>query len=511
MREQVSNGAVVVDVREPEEWAAGHIPGAKHVPKSYLESRIEGAVPDRAQHVILYCASGNRSAWATRTLIEDLGYEHVESMTGGFTLWKDRGYEVEMPRTLTAEQRERYSRHLLLPEVGPEGQQKLLDAKVLLLGAGGLGSPAALYLAAAGVGTLGIVDNDVVDLSNLQRQVIHSTERIGVPKVDSAEQTINALNPDVKVEKYHRPARPREHHGDPARATTSSSTASTTSRPATCSTTPRCGSQIPVVSAAILGFEGQLSVFKPYDGPCYRCLFPVPPPAELAPSCGANGVLGRAARHDGPAAGDRGHQADPRRGRPADRPPADVRRARGHVHRGQGPARSRVPDLLARARRDLRSRRWACSPTTRRSAPAPTRVPRSMATVRIPPVLRPSVGGEKELTADGASVGEILRAVAEATRTPSRSCSPPTASSTATSTSTSTTRTCACSDGLDTAVGESDTLVILPAMAGGRPRQRRLEPAHRAGSTTPPGRSGAFRRRYRRPSNDRKGARCAVT
>src|SRR5437763_2164237 len=202
VREQAQNGAVLVDVREPEEWGAGHIPGAKHVPKSYFESRIEGAVPDRSSHVVLYCASGNRSAWATRTMLEDLGYENVESMTGGFTLWKDRGYEVDMPRTLTAEQRDRYSRHLLLPEVGIEGQQRLLDAKVLLLGAGGLGSPAALYLAAAGVGTLGIVDNDVVDVSNLQRQVIHSSGRIGVSKVDSAEQTITELNPDVNVQKY---------------------------------------------------------------------------------------------------------------------------------------------------------------------------------------------------------------------------------------------------------------------------------------------------------------------
>src|SRR5947209_12813443 len=202
VREGLGNGTVLVDVREPEEWAAGHVPGAKHVPKSYLESRIEGAVPDRSGHVILYCASGNRSAYAARTLLDDLGYEHVESMTGGFTLWKDRGYEVDMPRTLTAEQRDRYSRHLLLPEVGIEGQQRLLDAKVLLLGAGGLGSPAALYLAAAGVGTLGILDNDEVDVSNLQRQVIHSSDRIGVPKVDSAEQTINALNPDAKVVKH---------------------------------------------------------------------------------------------------------------------------------------------------------------------------------------------------------------------------------------------------------------------------------------------------------------------
>jgi sulfur-carrier protein adenylyltransferase/sulfurtransferase len=291
VREQVGNGAVIVDVREPEEWSAGHIPGAIHVPKSYFESRIEGAVSDRDKHVVLYCASGNRSAWAARTLIEDLGYGHVESMTGGFTLWKDRGYEVETPRTLTAEQRERYSRHLLLPEVGVDGQQKLLDARVLLLGAGGLGSPAALYLAAAGVGTLGIVDNDEVDLSNLQRQVIHSSERIGVSKVDSAEQTINALNPDVKVEKY--PVRLGADNiveiisgydvivdgldNFPTRYLLNDASV-------------RLG--IPVVSAAILGFEGQLSVFKPHDGPCYRCLFPVPPPAELAPSCGANGVLG---------------------------------------------------------------------------------------------------------------------------------------------------------------------------------------------------------------------------
>jgi molybdopterin/thiamine biosynthesis adenylyltransferase/rhodanese-related sulfurtransferase len=290
-REQLSNGAVAIDVREPEEWAAGHIPGAKHVPKSYLESRIEGAVPDRSQHLILYCASGNRSAWAARTLIEDLGYEHVESMTGGFTLWKDRGYEVDMPRTLTADQRERYSRHLLLPEVGPEGQQKLLDAKVLLLGAGGLGSPAALYLAAAGVGTLGIVDNDSVDVSNLQRQVIHSSERIGVAKVDSAEQTITALNPDVKVQKYNLRLGPENIMEIlPGYDIVLDGLDNFPTRYLLNDASVRLG--IPVVSAAILGFEGQLSVFKPYDGPCYRCLFPVPPPAELAPSCGANGVLG---------------------------------------------------------------------------------------------------------------------------------------------------------------------------------------------------------------------------
>jgi len=291
VREQISNGAVVVDVREAEEWGTGHITGAKHVPKSYLESRIEGAVPDRSQHVILYCQSGNRSAWAARTLIEDLGYEHVESMTGGFTLWKDRGYEVQTPRTLTAEQRERYSRHLLLPEVGLEGQLKLLDAKVLLLGAGGLGSPAALYLAAAGVGTLGILDNDAVDLSNLQRQVIHSSERIGVPKVDSAEQTIAALNPDVNVVKHGLRLGPENIMEIlPGYDIVVDGLDNFPTRYLLNDASVRL--KIPVVSAAILGFEGQLSVFKPYEGPCYRCLFPVPPPAELAPSCGANGVLG---------------------------------------------------------------------------------------------------------------------------------------------------------------------------------------------------------------------------
>lgn len=290
VRDQRGNGAVVIDVREPEEWGTGHIPGAKHVPKSFLESRIEGAA-GREDHIILYCQSGNRSAWAARTLIDDLGYENVESMTGGITLWKDRGYDVEQPRTLTAEQRDRYSRHLLLPEVGIEGQQKLLDAKVLLLGAGGLGSPAALYLAAAGVGTLGIVDDDTVDLSNLQRQVIHSSERVGVAKVDSAEQTITALNPDVTVKKY--PVRlGSENIMDilPGYDIVVDGLDNFPTRYLLNDASVRL--QIPVVSAAILGFEGQLSVFKPYDGPCYRCLFPVPPPAELAPSCGANGVLG---------------------------------------------------------------------------------------------------------------------------------------------------------------------------------------------------------------------------
>ncbi len=291
VREQLGNGAVVIDVRETDELASGQLPGAKHVPRGYLESRIEGTVPDRSSHLILYCASGNRSAYAARTLTDDLGYENVESMTGGITLWKDRGYDVDVPRALTAEQRDRYSRHLLLPEVGAEGQQKLLDAKVLLLGAGGLGSPAALYLAAAGVGTLGIVDNDTVDLSNLQRQVIHTTARVGESKVDSAEETIRALNSDVDVVKH--PVRiDSSNIMDilPGYDIVVDGLDNFPTRYLLNDASVRL--KIPVVSASILGFDGQISVFKPYDGPCYRCLFPTPPPAELAPSCGANGVLG---------------------------------------------------------------------------------------------------------------------------------------------------------------------------------------------------------------------------
>jgi molybdopterin/thiamine biosynthesis adenylyltransferase/rhodanese-related sulfurtransferase len=288
---QNRNGAVIVDVREQHEFEEAHIPGAVHVPRGHLESRIEGAAPDKAERVVLYCASGNRSALAAHTLQEMLGYQNVESMTGGITLWKDRGFDVEVPRALTPEQRTRYSRHLLVPEIGLEGQLKLLDAKVLLLGAGGLGAPTALYLAAAGVGTLGIVDDDEVDLSNLQRQVIHTNDRIGVPKVDSAEQTINALNPDVKVVKYQTRLDASNImeiidgydvivdglDNFPTRYLLNDATVRL---------------KIPVVSASILGFDGQLSVFAPYEGPCYRCLYPTPPPAELAPSCGANGVLG---------------------------------------------------------------------------------------------------------------------------------------------------------------------------------------------------------------------------
>src|SRR3954471_23386692 len=290
-KKQGSNGAVLVDVRETDEFSAGHIPGAKHVPRGYLEQRIEAAVPDHDKHVILYCASGNRSALAAKTLQDELGYSNVESMRGGITLWKDRGYDVEVPRALTAEQRDRYSRHILIPEVGAEGQQKLLDAKVLLIGAGGLGSPAALYLAAAGVGTLGIVDDDVVDLTNLQRQVIHTTERVGEPKVESARKTIEALNPDVEVI-GHQTRLDRDNVLDLIRDYDVIVDGADNFPTRYLLNDAAVRLRKPVVHASILGFDGQLTVFKPYEGPCYRCLYPQPPPADLAPSCGANGVLG---------------------------------------------------------------------------------------------------------------------------------------------------------------------------------------------------------------------------
>jgi molybdopterin/thiamine biosynthesis adenylyltransferase/rhodanese-related sulfurtransferase len=291
VHELIDNGVVIVDVREQHEFEESHLPGALHVPRGHLESRIEGVVPDKDSRVIAYCASGNRSALAADDMQSKLGYENVESMRGGITLWKDRGFEVDVPVALRPDQRERYSRHLLIPEIGLEGQLKLLESKVLLLGAGGLGSPAALYLAAAGVGTIGIVDNDVVDLSNLQRQVAHTNDRIGVPKVDSAETAIHEINPDVKVEKHEVRLGPDNVveliegydvvvdglDNFPTRYLLNDASV-------------RLG--IPVVSASILGFDGQLSVFKPHEGPCYRCLYPTPPPAELAPSCGAAGVLG---------------------------------------------------------------------------------------------------------------------------------------------------------------------------------------------------------------------------
>jgi sulfur-carrier protein adenylyltransferase/sulfurtransferase len=291
-RELIDAGDVLlVDVREQDEWDEGHIPGAVHIPRGNLESRIERAAPDRTQALVLYCAAGNRSAFAARTL-EELGYTDVASLAAGFTDWKRNGFPVELSAGLDAPQRARYSRHLLIPEVGEEGQLKLLDSKILLIGAGGLGSPASLYLAAAGVGRLGIVDADVVDESNLQRQIIHSTERLGEPKVESARRTIEALNPDVQVVAYKERLTSENVERILADGWDVIVDGADNFPTRYLVNDASVWHDIPVVHGSIYRFEGQVTVFKPGAGPCYRCLFPTPPPPELAPSCAEGGVLG---------------------------------------------------------------------------------------------------------------------------------------------------------------------------------------------------------------------------
>jgi molybdopterin/thiamine biosynthesis adenylyltransferase/rhodanese-related sulfurtransferase len=299
--------AVFVDVRERDEWDEGHIPGAVHVPRGNLESRIENAVPDREREVILYCASGARSAFAAKSLGE-LGYANVASLAGGFADWKRNGFDVDLPRVLSPEKRARYSRHLAIPEVGEDGQLKLLDSRMLLLGAGGLGSPAALYLAAAGVGHIGIIDADIVDESNLQRQVAHSLNTLGTPKVDSAKRAIEALNPDVKVTTYRERLSSEniDRILDDGWQIIVDGTDNFPTRYLVNDASVWRG--IPVVHGSIYRFEGQVTVFKPGKpgsavvqgngarasdaGPCYRCLYASPPPPELAPSCAEGGVLG---------------------------------------------------------------------------------------------------------------------------------------------------------------------------------------------------------------------------
>jgi molybdopterin/thiamine biosynthesis adenylyltransferase/rhodanese-related sulfurtransferase len=282
--------ATFLDVRELDEYEQGMVPGSVFIPRGHLESQVENKIPKRDAPVVIYCAGGIRSAFAAETL-QQLGYSDVVSMAGGFGRWKNEGRPWITPAVLNPEQRNRYHRHILLPEVGESGQQKLLESKVLLLGAGGLGSPAALYLAAAGVGTLGIVDMDVVDASNLQRQILHNVDRIGERKVDSAKKTLTALNPDVDVVTYD--VRLGADNvldiidgydvivdgadNFPVRYLLND--ASLLKR-------------IPVVHGSIFRFEGQVTVFDPYNGPCYRCLLPEPPPPELAPSCAEAGVLG---------------------------------------------------------------------------------------------------------------------------------------------------------------------------------------------------------------------------
>jgi sulfur-carrier protein adenylyltransferase/sulfurtransferase len=286
-----SGDPVVVDVREQDEWDEGHIPGAVHIPRGHLESRIERAAPDQSRQVLLYCSAGNRSAFAAKTL-EEMGYDDVVSLAAGFTDWKRNGFPVQQQAGLDAPKRARYSRHLLIPEVGEEGQLKLLDSKVLLIGAGGLGSPASLYLAAAGVGRLGIVDADVVDESNLQRQIVHSTERIGEAKVDSAQRTIEALNPDVQVVAYKERLTSENVERILADGWDVIVDGADNFPTRYLVNDASVWHDIPVVHGSIYRFEGQVTVFKPGEGPCYRCLFPTPPPPELAPSCAEGGVLG---------------------------------------------------------------------------------------------------------------------------------------------------------------------------------------------------------------------------
>jgi molybdopterin/thiamine biosynthesis adenylyltransferase/rhodanese-related sulfurtransferase len=289
--EEIGGGDVVlIDTREPHEYQEVHLEGGKLVPPGLLGDEIESAAPDKGARTILYCRSGNRSALAAAQM-QRLGYTNVASMEGGILAWQEQGLPVVATQGMTAEQRERYSRHTLLPEVGVDGQLKLLNAKVLLLGAGGLGAPAALYLAAAGIGTIGLVDDDVVDASNLQRQVIHNTERIGMPKTESARIFIEALNPDVKVVEHRLRLDSSNILGiieDYDLVVDGADNFPTRYLLNDASVRLRK----PVVSASILSFDGQVSTFVPFEGPCYRCLFPTPPPAEMAPSCSANGVLG---------------------------------------------------------------------------------------------------------------------------------------------------------------------------------------------------------------------------
>ncbi len=287
---QQNPDVLVIDVREQHEWNSGHLPNALHVPRGFLELKIEEAVPDKNASLLLYCAGGVRSLFAGQTL-KQMGYANVTSLAGGYVAWSGSGLPVITPTILTEAQRSRYSRHLLIPEVGEEGQVKLLNSKVLLIGAGGLGSPAAYYLAAAGVGTIGIIDNDVVDESNLQRQIIHNTKSIGRLKVESARDTILGLNPEIHVNAIN-DRLTKENVLDiisgydvildgtdnfPTRYMLNDASILANK---------------PVVHGSIFRFEGQVTIFKPFDGPCYRCLFPEPPPAELAPNCAEAGVLG---------------------------------------------------------------------------------------------------------------------------------------------------------------------------------------------------------------------------
>jgi sulfur-carrier protein adenylyltransferase/sulfurtransferase len=283
-------GRVVIDVRERDEFEEGHVPGAVHLSKGFIETRIEDLVPDRETPITLYCAGGVRSLLAARA-IRELGYTDVESLGGGFGAWKQAGFDFVVPKALTAQQKQRYSRHLLIPEIGEEGQRKLLDAKVLIIGAGGLGSPTALYLAAAGVGTIGFVDFDTVDISNLQRQILHTEDRIGMRKTESARIALQALNSDVRVVEHNEML-----SGENARELFAQYDIIVNG----CDNFPTrylandvaIFTKKPLIDGGIFRFEGQLTTIVPFQSPCYRCRYPSPPPPEEAPSCAEAGVLG---------------------------------------------------------------------------------------------------------------------------------------------------------------------------------------------------------------------------
>ncbi|HEX5023069.1 MAG TPA: molybdopterin-synthase adenylyltransferase MoeB [Candidatus Binatia bacterium] len=281
---------VLLDVRESDEWRQGHLEGALPLPRGFLEIKVETAVPNKDTPIIAYCAGGVRSLLAAKAM-KEMGYQNVSSMAGGYAAWKNGGFKWVQDFQYTPEQLIRYSRHFLLPEVGEDGQAKLLQAKVLMIGAGGLGSPSAYYLAAAGVGTIGIIDNDVVDISNLQRQILHANDRVGMPKVESAKKTLEALNPDVKVVPYQ--AKLTSENALEIIRDYDMVVDGCDNFPTRYLVNDACVlTGKPNVHGSIFQFEGQATVFYPGKGPCYRCLYPEPPPAEMAPSCAEAGVLG---------------------------------------------------------------------------------------------------------------------------------------------------------------------------------------------------------------------------
>ena len=461
LHERLEDGTapLILDVRETDEWQEGHVPGALHVPRGNLESRIEALLPDHSTEIAVICAGGSRSAFVTQTLGE-LGYTNVVNVAGGFSDWKRNGFDFATPRSLTPAQRSRYARHLLIPEVGDAGQQRLLDSRVLLIGAGGLGSPASLYLAAAGVGTIGIVDGDVVDDSNLQRQIVHSTERLGEPKVLSAKSTIEALNPDVTVVPFQERLTSDNieailaHRWDvivdgtdnfPTRYLVNDASV---------------WHNIPVVHGSIYRFEGQVTVFDPRNGPCYRCLYPDAAATGACSELRRGWRARRAPRDRRVAPGQRGAEAAPRRRRDARRPAAAVRRPPHHLRRGLDPQEPDLPGLRRRAldHRVHRLRRVLLGAGARMSV-----------AVRIPPTLRAEVGGARQVEATGGTVREVLDDLTE--RFPALGVQILADGEIAPFVNVylggEDVRTL---EGLDTAVAPDQTVILLPAMAGGAPR-----------------------------------------